>query len=308
MLQSAFTIVAVIFLMIGLGFLMQAKGWFGANASTVISRVTLRIGMPALVVSNILGQYSRQMLLEGAYSLIVPLVVLGGTYLFSAPVARWAHIPKGRIGVFRALFSFGNTVFLGMPVCLAIFGEGAATVVLFWYLINTTLWWLVGAPNVAKDGGQAVGSPLKRIASPPLVACLVSTALVLLGVKLPEIVMTTADYLGRMVTPLSMLFIGCVLQAMVKRGLKWQKGYGVALAARFLLGPAICLPICLLMNLPPMTLGVFFLQGGMPSQTQSSLWAQETGADAEYAAGGIALSTLAGLLAIPAYAWILTLI
>jgi predicted permease len=46
----------------------------------------------------------------------------------------------------------------------------------------------------------------------------------------------------------------------------------------------------------------------MPSQTQSSLWAQENGADAEYAAGGIALSTLVGLVAIPAYAWVLTVL
>lgn len=305
MLQSAFSIVIVIFIMIALGFIFERKGWFGANAATVMSRVTLRIGMPALVFSNVLSNYDRQMLLDGAVSLLVPFVVIMGMYLMSKPVAKWLKIPPGRVGVFRALFSFGNTVFVGMPVCRAIFGEVAVTHVLLYYLVNTVIWWVIGAPNVAKDAGKDVSNPLKRLASPPLIAVIVSLFLVLIGFKPPEIIMTAAGYLGGLVTPLSMLFIGATLCTMVAGGLRWQKGYGVILFARCFIGPAICLPLCMLLGISGDMLGVFFLQSGMPTQTQSCLWAQEHGADAGYAAGGITLSTLAGLIAIPAYTWIL---
>lgn len=305
MVESAITIVVVIFLMIAIGYLFQLKGWFGANAQTVLSRLTLRIGMPALIFSNILTNYTRAMLLEGAYSLLVPLVVILGMYLLSAPLSRWLRIPKERTGVFRALFSFGNSVFIGMPICLAIFGESSVTIVLFYYLVNTLLWWLIGAPNVARDGGKDMRSPLKRLASPPLISCLVSVLLVLIGFRPPALLLTAAGYLGGMVTPLSMLFIGATLCTMLSAGLRWQRGYGMMLIGRCILGPALCLPLCMLMGIGGDMLGVFFVQSGLPTQTQTCLWAQEQGADAEYAAGGITLSTLAGLIAIPIYTWIL---
>ena len=305
MFESAVSIVIVIFLMIGVGFLFEKKGWLGANAQTILSRLTLRIGMPALVFSNILENYDRAMLLGGAYSLIVPLVVILAMYLLSGLLVKWLKIPVGRQGTFRALFSFGNAVFIGMPVCRAIFGEGAVSLVLFYYLVNTVLWWVIGAPNVAKDGGKIAGSPWSRLASPPLIACIVSVVLVLLGITPPKLLMTTAGYLGAIVTPLSMLFIGTTLCTMLSGGIRWQKGYGAMLLGRCLLGPAICLPLCLLMGISGDMLGVFFLQSGMPTQTQSCLWAQEHGADAAYAAGGITLSTLAGLVAIPVYTWLL---
>ncbi len=305
MFESAVSIVVVIFLLIAIGYACQRYGWLGANAQTVISRLTLRVGMPGLIFSNILSNYDRAMLLDGAVYLIVPFLVIAGMYMLAGPLSVWIKIPEKRRGVFRALFSLGNSAFLGMPVCRAIFGEEAVPIVLFYYLVNTLFWWLIGAPAVAKDGGGGVQSPWKRLASPPLIACLFSLTLVLIGITPPNVVMTTASYLGATVTPLSMLFIGCTLCSMLSHGLRWQKGYSAMLIGRCLIGPAICLPLCLLMGLPKEVLGVFFVQSGMPTQTQTCLWAQEHGADAEYAGGGIALSTLAGLLAIPAYAWLL---
>ncbi len=347
MFFSAVKIVAVIFILIAIGYVFQLKGWLGSNAQTVLSRITLRIGMPGLIFSNIMGNYTRDMLMGSLLNLLVPFVVIASMYIVSSFLVQWMNIPTGRQGVFRALFTFGNSVFVGMPVCRAMFGEGAVPVVLLYYLVNTLFWWLIGAPAVARDGGAAPrndgGADSKnrapsgasarkpsrlaaRLASPPLITVLVSVALVLMGFDPPEIVMTTAGYLGGMVTPLSMLFIGTTLCAMLTAnkdslrnpsaapdsskprrlgGIKWQKGYGAMLFGRCLLGPALCLPLCLLMGLPSGTLGVFFLQAGMPAQTQSCLWAQEHGGDAGYAAGGIALSTLAGLLAIPVYALIL---
>lgn len=305
MLESAVSIVVVIFLMIAIGYICELKGWLGANAATVLSRVCLRVGMPALVFSNILSNYTRQMLLDGAYSLLVPIAVIGLMYLLSGRLVVWCRIPEGRRGVFRALFSFGNSVFVGMPVCLAIFGEDAMPYVLFYYLVNTTMWWLIGAPKVAMDAKKEVERSWKKLLTPPLVACIGSLLLVMIGFQPPQILMTVTGYLGAMVTPISMLFIGITLCSMLSQGLRWQKGYGMMLLGRCLLGPAICLPLCLLLGLQGDMMGVFLLQSGMPTQTQSCLWAQEHGADAGYAAGGITLSTLAGIVAIPVYTWIL---
>lgn len=308
MLDSAIQIVLVIFALILIGFLCERYRWFGANAASILSRLTLRVGLPGLIFSNILTNYDRAMLVASAKSLLVPFVVIGSMYLLSKPISIWIKIPQGRVGGFRALFVFGNTVFVGMPVCLAIFGEQATSSVLLYYLINTIIWWMIGAPEVAKDGGDKARGPLSRLASPPLLTVVLSLILVFLDVTPPAFLMKTASYLGGIVTPVSMLFIGCTLYTMISGGIRWQKGYGAIILSRFLLGPLICLPLCLMMGFTGNMLGVFFLQSGMPCQTQTCLWAQEKGADAGYAAGAIALTTLLGLAAIPTHTWLLSLI
>lgn len=308
MFESAVTIVIVIFILITIGYLTERYGWLGANAATLLSRLTLRIGMPGIIFSNILTNYDRAMLLASAKNLLIPFFVILLMYMVSLPLSKLLKVPSHRTGVFRALFSFGNCVFVGMPVCLAIFGQDATSTVLLYYLVNTVFWWLIGAPGVAKDGGSTASGPLKRLATPPFIAVLVSLCLVFLGIKPPALLMTTASYLGNMVTPLSMLFIGCTLYTMMSQGLRWQKGYGAILLSRSLLGPILCLPMCMALGLTGNTLGVFFIQSGMPCQTQTCLWAQEQNADAQFAAGAIALSTLLGLVAIPAQAWILTML
>src|SRR5699024_3899465 len=157
----------------------------------------------------------------------------------------------------------------------------------------------------ARDGGTNLHNPLRRLASPPLVACLISLLLVLAGFRPPQLLLTVASYLGNLVTSLSMLFIGCTLCHLFSHGLRWHKGSGRMLLGRLVLAPLLCLPLCLLLRVPARALSGFFLEAAMPAQTQTCLWAQEQGADAEYAAGGVALSTLISLAAIPAYAWII---
>ena len=308
MFESAVNIVIVMFIMIVMGFIFERKGWFGKNAETVLSRVVLRVGMPGLALSNIMTNYNREMLLRSAPSLVVPFAVLGISFVLAGALVKWLKIPSWRQGVFRGLFTFGNSAFLGIPVCLAIFGESAMPTVLLYYLANMLTWWLIGAPRVARDSGAYIRNPIRRMASPPLVAVLLSLALVMLGLPLPRVVLTTAGYFGNIVTPLSMLFIGYILSSMSKSGIRWQKGYGAVLMGRFLLGPLLCLPMCIAMGFPPQTVGVFFIQSGMPSQTQTALWAQEQKGDAQYAAGAIALSTIIGLAAIPIYVWFLGLL
>lgn len=308
MVESAVSIVTVIFIMIAVGFVFHRKRWLSDNAETVLSRVTLRIGMPALVLTNILTNYSRDMLIQGAPMLLIPLCVMTVCYFIAIRLARFLRVPEWRHGVYIGLFTFGNTVFLGMPVAIAIFGDHVTPSILLYYLVNTLFWWFIGAQRVARDGGARVASPLKRMATPPLVTTIIALILLMFSLRLPAPIMRAADYLGKIVTPLSMLFIGYMLSSMLSHGLRWQKGYGSVLLGRFVLAPMLCLLLCLLFNVPKEIMGVFFVLSGMPSQTQTCLWAQEQGADAQYAAGAVALSTLVGLAAIPAYVWVLGLL
>ena len=44
-----------------------------------------------------------------------------------------------------------NTIFIGLPINLAIFGEKAVPYVLLYYIVNTSFFWTIGVFEIAKD-------------------------------------------------------------------------------------------------------------------------------------------------------------
>lgn len=304
MLGNAFMILFVVILLIAVGFLCAHLKVLGDNASSVLSRLVLRVGMPALIFNNLLTKYDRVSLFQSAYTLLIPLLTLTALFLLSRGIARLLNLPENRRAIFSALFTFSNSIFVGLPVCTAILGDDSLTLCLLYYLVNTLFWWIIVAPQVA--GIKKIS--IKKLASAPLVACLVCLILLIAGFKPPEILVKASSYLTNIVTPLSMLFIGYTLYSMFKKGLKWEKGYGMALAGKLIIAPALCLGLCLAMKLPADFVGAFFLQAGMPTQTQISLWTAEHHQDVEYATGGVVISTLASFVMIPVYAAILSIL
>lgn len=89
------------------------------------------------------------------------------------------------------MFAFSNTIFIGLPVCQALFGDSSIPYALFYYMGNTTLVWTIGIYFVQKDNPEAenqkfsLASTLKKILSPGIVSFAIGFLLVMLRVQLP---------------------------------------------------------------------------------------------------------------------------
>jgi predicted permease len=201
------------------------------------------------------------------------------------------------------MVAFSNSVFIGVPVSLALFGEKAIPYALLYYIANTSIFWIWGYQLMRRDAGQTGRLDWKKLMPLPLTAFLVCIALVLVGVKLPAFILDAAKYIGNLVTPLSMIFTGMVLMRMLKGGkIRWQKGYALILAGRFLVAPGLLLLTARFFpSAPELMRNVLLIQAAMPVMSQTPIVAKATGGDEEYAAGGVALTALFSLLAIPAY-------
>ncbi|MEG0767894.1 MAG: AEC family transporter, partial [Clostridia bacterium] len=184
MFVRAIQIVLTIFCMIGIGYLLAHKGWLHAEASSLLSRMVLYVALPAMIVQNLFTQYNRQTLLSGAYGMLAPLSVLTLLYLFSGLLARILPIPQRRRGVFRSVFTFSNSIFIGLPICKAVLGDAAIPSSLFYYIVNTSFFWIIGANGIRRDGEKEAVSlsfleTIRRVFSPPLITFLLSATLVL---------------------------------------------------------------------------------------------------------------------------------
>ena len=122
---------------------------------------------------------------------------------------------QDRRGLFISMFFNSNTVFIGLPINLALFGARSVPYVLVYYMANTTFFWTLGVWLIQHDGMKEAKIDFKqalgKLFSPPLLGFMLAVVLVALHIRLPKFIISTCAYLGNLTIPMSMLFIGIVL-------------------------------------------------------------------------------------------------
>lgn len=342
---SAVEVVLSIFCMISVGMLLTHIGWIKETEGKFISRFVIRVALPATIVSNIFQKFTRESLISIPMGLIIPVISLVLSMLTAILAANALRIPRNRKGAFIVMFTFSNSVFIGLPVCRALFGEDAVAPTLTYYIANTTLFWTIGYSMMRMDGGKEKEKKdfkgivpyllsrdkldpvhneaknalafLGKVIPLPLLFLLISVVFVLLNVKLPEFLMSSVNYLGGTVTPVSLVYTGYVLMNMIKkRNFTWKNGYGAICVGKLLLVPAVVIALSMIVKKVPGAEGIytdimlktFLIEAAMPIMTQTTIVEAGCGGDAEYVAGATALTTALSLVFIPLYMYVISLV
>lgn len=137
MLASYFNIL-VVFALVLVGYRLSRKGWFDETTTGLFSKLVLNIALPFSMFLNITKQFTRDQFMSLVSGMLVPILSIAITFIISTIWVKVARVPATRQGVFRTMFTASNTIFMGLPINLAIFGEKAVPYVLLYYICNTT--------------------------------------------------------------------------------------------------------------------------------------------------------------------------
>jgi predicted permease len=301
-IESVFSIV----FMIGLGIFLTHKGWFDEKVSRVFAKMVTQVSLPAYMVWNLTSVFDKEKLIGMKDGLIVPFLSMVAAYLAAYVVSKFLKIDNKRQGTFRTMFFVSNTIFIGLPINMALFGHESVPYVLLYYIANTFLFWTLGVYSISGDG--EVRRPklfsfgmLSKLVNMPLGGFAIGVILVLTEIKLPPFVTDTCLYLGSMTTPLSMLFIGISMYGAGLKNIKITKDMLALVMGRFIISPALVALLCVLFPLPTMMKQVFIIQAAMPIITQSSIVCKAYRADHQYAALMILVTTVLSIVMIPIY-------
>ena len=300
-----------ILLMIGIGVFAAWKMGFDEQNSAGLSKLVIGVTLPAFMIANISVNYSSDSLIAMAPGLAVPFATLGICYVLGTCAARLIDLPLRQRGTFTSMFALSNTIFIGLPVNLMLFGAKSTPYVLLFYIANTVLFWTIGVYGISGDGNRKSArifsrENLKRVFSPPLSSFLFAVVCVLAGIELPPLVVSVCHTVGSSTTPLSMIFIGIVLYAVDWKSIRLDKSLVTLIAARFILAPAVLVAICRFVPLPLLMKQVFVIQASMPIMTQTAIIARNYDADYQYAAVMTSVTTLISLVTIPMYMALMT--
>ena len=295
--------ILVILGMILVGFVIGEKGWFDDKSRGLLAKLVTQVALPCYMLYTITQRFTAADLLKMLPALRFPalsMVILLG---IATGVARIFAVRQDRRGLFISMFFNSNTIFVGLPINQALFGDASIPYVLIYYMCNTTFFWTLGTYLIQRDGeGEAqfdLKTSLKKVFSPPLMGFLLGIVLVILHIQLPAFIASDLQYLGNLTTPLSMIFIGLSVSHVGVKQLVLGKDQLLILFGRFLVAPLLMATIVYWAPLPILMKQVFIIQSAMPVMTNAPVVARLYGADSDYAAVMVTETTLATMVVIP---------
>ena len=305
-----------ILLVVAIGYVAGRMRLLGPNdPARVLSYVAFYIFVPALLFRTTSRLDFATMPWGTLAAFFVPVMALMlGVYLWQR---QQGDLPTAGPSARALTATFGNTVQLGIPMVVAMFGEAGlaihVTIVSLHALILLTVLTAVVEVDLARErarqgvadahiGRMLVDTARKTVIHPVVLPILVGLVWNALSVPMPPVLDEVLVSLGQAVVPLCLVLIGVSL---AQYGLKGAAQGAVMLTLlKLLLLPAVVLAVGHWgFGLSGLPLSVVVMAAALPTGNNALIFAQRYEAQEAETTAAIALSTFAFALTAPAWLW-----
>ena len=296
-----------IIVMIAIGYILRKRHWFHHTFSENVSKLITNVALPCSIFYSVLKYLDMNVLKELSNRLIFTFasVIIG--YITAYIVIKIFKIRRGRRGVFYNAVVNANTIFIGLPLNMALFGEQASKYYLMYYITNTISIWTLGYILLENDSTEEKeskgGFNPKKLLSPPLIAFVAAFIVLVLGISVPKPLVETTKYLGNIVTPLALLYIGIVLADAGLHSINFDLDTILALLGRFVFSSIVMVALLKVtgqfMQLDSLEIKTFVIQSAAPVFAALPILTNQTEGDIEYATNVVTTSTILFVVVIP---------
>lgn len=304
-LTSITSIIPIIAIIV-LGYILQVRGWFGDDFGPNLSRLIMNVALPASIFVSVMKYLTLDKLISLSGGLLYTFVAFILGYIVAYITVILFKVRPGRRGTMINTFVNANTIFIGLPLNVALFGDQALPYFLIYYITNTISTWTLGVYLMTSDSksGQSKETTKfdwKKLLPAPLVGFLVALLVLILRIPIPDFATNTLTYVGNIVTPLSLIYIGIVLAKAGLNTIAFDKDTIVTLVGRFILAPLIMLLVLKFFapNMVTAEFKTFMIQSATPALAVLPILANQGKGDVEFSTNVVTLSTVLFIVVIP---------
>jgi predicted permease len=293
---------APVFLLIGIGALLQRSGFVSPGFLKEANRLTYWLGLPALLFSQLASSFHEagQAKLMLAAMALATAAVIGVAY-----VVAWAmRVPGAATGTFVQAAFRGNLAFLGLPIIYAmpdvplaggVSARAAAVVVVGPIMVAYNLIGVIVLLLSQHELGWGMVRPFVRqlLATPPLLATLAGIGFAVMGWTLPSAIDKAFNALGEMALPLGLLAVGGSLMTVDRRA--GGKATWAAALLKTFGAPALGWMIGRAMGLGTAETKILMILLATPTAIISYVMAVELKGNEAIASGSIVLSVITSI-------------
>ncbi|EEU30377.1 auxin efflux carrier [Limosilactobacillus coleohominis 101-4-CHN] len=309
-LTSVSSVVEIVLIM-ALGYILRRNNWFTDSFGGNIASLITKISLPASIFMSVMKYLTKDKLLGLGIGIIFPALAVIVSYLVAFAAVKLFKIRPGRRGIFINAVANANTIFIGMPLNTALFGNKAMSYFLIYYIVNTVSTWAFGVYLIQNDDPTADGQKKQRdhinwskLLPMPLVGFIFSIIFLLIGIPVPNFIGQTLSYVGSLVTPLSLIYIGIVLYDAGLNNFRFERDSVLALIGRFIISPLALIILIKLgmgmgVHLPSLMRQTLVVQSATPMLAVLPILAKEAHGDVKYATDVVVMSTVLFVVVVP---------
>lgn len=295
--KNIFTQVAVLFIIILVGYFVRKKGLLDESTTSKLSSLVMNIFLPAMIITAMQIQFDKEMIPKILSLLFVSMVMFGVSTIV-AFCLKFFIKSDSKLGIFQYALVFSNSGFMGYPVVEAVLGKGAIFYAAIFNLPFNFLCFTLGVYFLSKGNSNARFS-IKSMINPSMIAVFIGLALFVTGTELPVFVNQPLELLGDVTTPISMIVIGSMLAG--SSAMECFKRFDMYILAVLRL---IAIPVLVFLALKPFSfdsvvMAIPVVIAAMPSAANTAIMANEYGSDVSLASQAVFFTTLFSVVSIP---------
>ena len=286
--------VAVILILILVGYFTVKKGMFTKESLGSITSFLLYIVTPCLIVSWFLSAESGKLdgwtlLLAAVLPALSIVISIALSYLF------FRKEPSGRRRVLRFSMIFCNVGFMGIPLVEGIVGSEGVLYGSFFIAVFNIFCWTYG--YVMMGGGKVRLKAL--LLNPGVIGIVIGLPLYLLDVPVPALFVEPVELISALNTPLAMIVVGGYIAQVKLRAFVSDLAVYKMAVLRLVVAPLLYLALVWLLRPDETLLMSTVIQAATPVAANCVLFAVQYDSDAELASKSVAVSTALSVVTIP---------
>ncbi|MFZ2528635.1 MAG: AEC family transporter [Rhodococcus sp. (in: high G+C Gram-positive bacteria)] len=203
---------AVIFVIIGIGFVLGRTGTLGPDGQIVLSRLVFFVATPALLFDVLATSDLAVIFSPTLYVAAATAFAVAALYCVIAAVWLRRPLPELTIGALSA--SYVNSANLGIPIAVFVLGDASfvAPLLLFQIVLFSPIALTILDLSTMRAGASRIETVTAPFKNPIVLAGAAGLAVAVTGVTLPDAVLQPFHLLGGASVPGALLAFGLSLQ------------------------------------------------------------------------------------------------
>lgn len=290
--------VITLFFIILVGVYGNRKKIITAQINKGLIDILIQIALPFMILSSFIFTYDEtiktNVIETFYYSIAAYIIMIVVSYLLLLPIKTDKKI------VLHFANVFVNTGYVGFPILNSIYGSEGVVYSSIFNLFFVILVWTYGIVLYKREFNkkEIVMEIRKILLNPSIIAVCLGLIIMIFGIQLPSVVLSSVKNIASITGPLSMLIIGAILsEVKIRNYLKdWTLYYGII--TKLIIIPLIIYVISLLIGESSRAINTVIIMTAMPASAMTSILAEQYNTEKDFAAVIVSITTLFSLVTI----------
>ena len=286
-------------IMLVIGIILFKRGFFVKTTTTDISKLVSKVCNPAIIVFSAINSVDNAKDVNLLGTLVAAVVYYAGLVIISYVIPNIIRANKHDKKFYNVMGVYANVGFIGVPLVIAVMGDGAVIYLAIFDLIFHLLIYTHGIHVLTKDmPGEKLKFDWKKMMNTGTLASILAIVIFAFRIHIPEVPKDVLGYLGHCTTFLAMLVVGVTVAQINVKELFAEKKLYIFILIRFILVPVATIFVLKKFITNQMLLGVIALCLSLPSANLPLMISKEYGLETDLITKGIVVTTLLSIITV----------